>query len=128
MEKKTLWCYLKEIYSLPLSMQSASLAPSTPLTGRVYLKEKDLLVTPVSSATQSVSRLQSMVAGLRTAPSDHLMQIFKSVFFLLFFCLCRTTAPVKGCPNFRLVLYCTYLEHENSERNMFKLEEKDCIL
>uniref|UniRef100_A0AAX7SF33 Retinoblastoma-like 1 (p107) n=1 Tax=Astatotilapia calliptera TaxID=8154 RepID=A0AAX7SF33_ASTCA len=105
--------------------KSASLAPSTPLTGRVYLKEKDLLVTPVSSATQSVSRLQSMVAGLRTAPSDHLMQIFKSVFFLLFICLCRTTAPVKGCPNFRLVLYCTYLEHENSERNTFKLEEKD---
>ncbi|KAM4613036.1 retinoblastoma-like protein 1 [Polymixia lowei] len=58
--------------------KSASLAPSTPLTGRVYLKEKDLLVTPVSSATQSVSRLQSMVAGLRTAPSEHLMQIFKS--------------------------------------------------
>uniref|UniRef100_A0A671WKC9 Retinoblastoma-like protein 1 n=1 Tax=Sparus aurata TaxID=8175 RepID=A0A671WKC9_SPAAU len=58
--------------------KSASLAPSTPLTGRGYLKEKDLLVTPVSSATQSVSRLQSMVAGLRTSPSDHLMQIFKS--------------------------------------------------
>ncbi|CAJ1050880.1 retinoblastoma-like protein 1 [Xyrichtys novacula] len=57
--------------------KSGSLAPSTPLTGRVYLKEKDLLVTPVSSATQSVSRLQSMVAGLRTAPSEHLMQIFK---------------------------------------------------
>ncbi|KAM7421880.1 hypothetical protein PAMA_010103 [Pampus argenteus] len=58
--------------------KSGSLAPSTPLTGRVYLKEKDLLVTPVSSATQSVSRLQSMVAGLRTAPSEQLMQIFKS--------------------------------------------------
>ncbi|XP_022604552.1 retinoblastoma-like protein 1 [Seriola dumerili] len=58
--------------------KSGSLAPSTPLTGRVYLKEKDLLVTPVSSATQSVSRLQSMVAGLRTAPSDHLMSILKS--------------------------------------------------
>ncbi|XP_058487921.1 retinoblastoma-like protein 1 [Solea solea] len=58
--------------------KSGSLAPSTPLTGRVYLKEKDLLVTPVSSATQSVSRLQSMVAGLRTAPAEHLMQIFKS--------------------------------------------------
>ncbi|KAK5602693.1 hypothetical protein CRENBAI_003672 [Crenichthys baileyi] len=55
-----------------------SLAPSTPLTGRVYLKEKDLLVTPVSSATQSVSRLQSMVAGLRTAPSENLLQNFKS--------------------------------------------------
>ncbi|TDH13568.1 hypothetical protein EPR50_G00034730 [Perca flavescens] len=58
--------------------KSGSLAPSTPLTGRVYLKEKDLLVTPVSSATQSVSRLQSMVAGLRTAPSENLTNIFKS--------------------------------------------------
>ncbi|KAK9529736.1 hypothetical protein VZT92_013811 [Zoarces viviparus] len=58
--------------------KSGSLAPSTPLTGRVYLKEKDLLVTPVSSATQSVSRLQSMVGGLRTAPSEQLLQIFRS--------------------------------------------------
>uniref|UniRef100_A0A7N6BBH5 Retinoblastoma-like 1 (p107) n=1 Tax=Anabas testudineus TaxID=64144 RepID=A0A7N6BBH5_ANATE len=58
--------------------KSGSLAPSTPLTGRVYLKEKDLLVTPVSSATQSVSRLQTMVTRLRAAPSDQLMQIFKS--------------------------------------------------
>ncbi|XP_034062173.1 LOW QUALITY PROTEIN: retinoblastoma-like protein 1 [Gymnodraco acuticeps] len=58
--------------------KSASLAPSTPLTGRVYLKEKDLLVTPVSSATQSVSRLQSMVSGLRTAPSENMLQVFRS--------------------------------------------------
>ncbi|XP_036007661.1 retinoblastoma-like protein 1 [Fundulus heteroclitus] len=58
--------------------KSGSLAPSTPLTGRVYLKEKELLFTPVSSATQSVSRLQSMVAGSRTAPSENLLQIFKS--------------------------------------------------
>ncbi|XP_019716014.1 retinoblastoma-like protein 1 [Hippocampus comes] len=58
--------------------KSASLAPSTPLTGRAYLKEKDVPVTPVSSATQSVSRLQSMVAGLRSAPSEQLLRIFKS--------------------------------------------------
>uniref|UniRef100_A0AAY4EVT7 Retinoblastoma-like protein 1 n=1 Tax=Denticeps clupeoides TaxID=299321 RepID=A0AAY4EVT7_9TELE len=58
--------------------KSRSLAPSTPLTGRRYLKEKDLLVTPVSSATQSVSRLQSMVTGLRNTPSENLLQIFKS--------------------------------------------------
>uniref|UniRef100_A0A7N6BFZ3 Retinoblastoma-like 1 (p107) n=1 Tax=Anabas testudineus TaxID=64144 RepID=A0A7N6BFZ3_ANATE len=62
----------------PSQKHSGSLAPSTPLTGRVYLKEKDLLVTPVSSATQSVSRLQTMVTRLRAAPSDQLMQIFKS--------------------------------------------------
>uniref|UniRef100_A0A8C2Q503 Retinoblastoma-like 1 (p107) n=1 Tax=Cyprinus carpio TaxID=7962 RepID=A0A8C2Q503_CYPCA len=54
-----------------LSMHS--LAPSTPLTGRRYLKEKEVLVTPVSSATQSVSRLQSMVSGLRNSPSDALI-------------------------------------------------------
>ncbi|XP_029007007.1 LOW QUALITY PROTEIN: retinoblastoma-like protein 1 [Betta splendens] len=58
--------------------KSGSLAPSTPLTGRLYLKDKDLLVTPVSSATQSVSRLQSMVARLRAAPSEQLLQIFRS--------------------------------------------------
>uniref|UniRef100_A0A9J8A0W5 Retinoblastoma-like 1 (p107) n=1 Tax=Cyprinus carpio carpio TaxID=630221 RepID=A0A9J8A0W5_CYPCA len=55
-----------------------SLAPSTPLTGRRYLKEKEVLVTPVSSATQSVSRLQSMVSGLRNSPSDAMVQIFNS--------------------------------------------------
>ncbi|NP_001124082.1 retinoblastoma-like protein 1 [Danio rerio] len=58
--------------------KTRSLAPSTPLTGRRYLKEKEVLVTPVSSATQSVSRLQSMVSGLRNAPSDALLQIFNS--------------------------------------------------
>ncbi|XP_073726571.1 retinoblastoma-like protein 1 [Misgurnus anguillicaudatus] len=58
--------------------KTRSLAPSTPLTGRRYLKEKEVLVTPVSSATQSVSRLQSMVSGLRNTPSDALLQIFKS--------------------------------------------------
>ena len=57
--------------------QKRSLAPSTPLTGRRYLKEKELLVTPVSSATQSVSRLQSMVTGLRNTPSEALLNIFK---------------------------------------------------
>uniref|UniRef100_H2SIQ6 Retinoblastoma-like 1 (p107) n=1 Tax=Takifugu rubripes TaxID=31033 RepID=H2SIQ6_TAKRU len=56
----------------------ASLLPSTPLTGHAYLKENKVLGTPISLATQSVSRLQSMVAGLRTAPSENLMQIFKS--------------------------------------------------
>lgn len=58
--------------------KTRSLAPSTPLTGRRYLKEKEVLVTPVSSATQSVSRLQSMVSGLRNAPSSALLQIFNS--------------------------------------------------
>ncbi|CAH1277584.1 RBL1 [Branchiostoma lanceolatum] len=56
--------------------ETKSLAPSTPLTGRRYLKEKDPTVTPVSTATQSVSRLQALLAGLKTAPSDNLTKLF----------------------------------------------------
>ncbi|NWH80421.1 RBL1 protein, partial [Piaya cayana] len=55
-----------------------SFAPSTPLTGRRYLREKEAVITPVASATQSVSRLQSIVAGLKNAPSEQLIVIFKS--------------------------------------------------
>ncbi|XP_053309761.1 retinoblastoma-like protein 1 isoform X2 [Spea bombifrons] len=55
-----------------------SFAPSTPLTGRRYLKEKEAMITPVSSATQCVSRLQSMVAGLRNGPGEQLISVFRS--------------------------------------------------
>ncbi|CAL1535669.1 unnamed protein product [Lymnaea stagnalis] len=57
--------------------ETKSLTPSTPLTGRRYLKEKDLSVTPVSTATQSVSRLQSLLSGSKTSPSEALLEIFK---------------------------------------------------
>ncbi|XP_023580582.1 retinoblastoma-like protein 1 isoform X3 [Trichechus manatus latirostris] len=53
-------------------------APSTPLTGRRYLREKEAVITPVASATQSVSRLQGIVAGLKNAPSQQLINIFES--------------------------------------------------
>ncbi|KAL4676524.1 hypothetical protein H8959_010669 [Pygathrix nigripes] len=56
-----------------------SFAPSTPLTGQRYLREKEAVITPVASATQSVSRLQSIVAGLKNAPSDQLTNIFEYV-------------------------------------------------
>ncbi|XP_046356555.1 retinoblastoma-like protein 1 isoform X1 [Haliotis rufescens] len=56
--------------------QTRSLAPSTPLTGRYYLKDKDPSVTPVSTATQSVSRLQALLSGRRTSPSDTLLEVF----------------------------------------------------
>ncbi|KAM9296189.1 retinoblastoma-like protein 1 [Gastrophryne carolinensis] len=55
-----------------------SFAPSTPLTGRRYLKEETVVITPVSSATQCVSKLQSMVAGLRNAPSEQLVNVFRT--------------------------------------------------
>ncbi|XP_077982360.1 retinoblastoma-like protein 1 [Glandiceps talaboti] len=57
--------------------KTRSLAPSTPLTGRRYLKEKDPTVTPVSTATQSVSRLQALLIGHKTGPSDTLTTLFK---------------------------------------------------
>ncbi|XP_029191075.1 retinoblastoma-like protein 1 [Acropora muricata] len=56
--------------------RTRSLVPSTPLTGRRYLKEKDPRVTPVSTATQSVSRLQALLSGSKAGPSDRLLQIF----------------------------------------------------
>ncbi|XP_076642895.1 retinoblastoma-like protein 1 isoform X2 [Halictus rubicundus] len=54
------------------------LAPPTPLTGRGYLRSKDITnVTPVSTATQSVIRLQAMLAG-QTSPSENLLQILNN--------------------------------------------------
>ncbi|XP_036178245.1 retinoblastoma-like protein 1 isoform X1 [Myotis myotis] len=58
--------------------KKTSFAPSTPLTGRRYLREKEAIITPVASATQSVSRLQSIVTGLKNAPSEQLINIFES--------------------------------------------------
>lgn len=55
--------------------QTRSLAPMTPLTGRRYLKEKDPSITPVSTATQSVSRLQHLLSGRKTSPSDTLQEM-----------------------------------------------------
>ncbi|XP_031228401.1 retinoblastoma-like protein 1 isoform X3 [Mastomys coucha] len=60
------------------ALKNRSFAPSTPLTGRRYLQEKEAVTTPVASATQSVSRLQSIVAGLKNAPSEQLLNIFES--------------------------------------------------
>lgn len=55
------------------------LTPSTPLTGRKYLKSKEPSnVTPVSTATQSVSRLQTLLSGRQAAPSPILQQIILS--------------------------------------------------
>ncbi|KAL9834696.1 retinoblastoma-like protein 1 isoform 3-T3 [Geothlypis trichas] len=66
-------CHLQQHFE-----KKRSFAPSTPLTGRRYLREKETSFTPVASATQSVSRLQSMVAGLKNAPSEQLTAIFES--------------------------------------------------
>lgn len=57
--------------------ETTTLAPATPLTGRRYLKDKESVnVTPVSTATQSVSRLHTLLAGYKTSPSEKLLDIF----------------------------------------------------
>ncbi|KAJ7310873.1 Retinoblastoma-like protein 1 [Desmophyllum pertusum] len=63
--------------------RTRSLAPSTPLTGRRYLKEKDPKITPVSTATQSVSRLQALLSGLKAGPSDRLLKYSPSAVGIL---------------------------------------------
>lgn len=76
-QNKPLWPTANSpCYSLSFQ-QTRSLAPSTPLTGRRYLKEKDPSITPVSTATQSVSRLQNLLSGRKTCPSDTLLELFK---------------------------------------------------
>ncbi|XP_048757821.2 retinoblastoma-like protein 1 isoform X3 [Ostrea edulis] len=59
--------------------ETKTLAPSTPLTGRRYLKEKDPSTTPVSTATQSVNKLQSLLLGRKALPSDDLLDIFSEI-------------------------------------------------
>ncbi|XP_015604539.1 retinoblastoma-like protein 1 isoform X2 [Cephus cinctus] len=59
--------------------QMQHLTPPTPLTGRKYLRKKDMSnVTAVSTATQSVSRLQALLAGRQAAPSESLIEMFNS--------------------------------------------------
>ncbi|KAJ7405052.1 Retinoblastoma-like protein 2 [Willisornis vidua] len=58
--------------------RSKSLRVTTPLTGRKYIKESNPYVTPVSMATYTLSRLHTMLAGLKNAPSENLEQILRS--------------------------------------------------
>jgi hypothetical protein len=73
--------HLKYSYVAIFCFQMQQLFPSTPLTGRRYLKSKELQrnVTPVSTATQSVSRLQTLLAGRQASPSETLLELFRYV-------------------------------------------------
>ena len=59
----------------------------TPLTGRHFLKDREAPITPVSTATQSVSRLHSLLSGRKTCPGDTLIEIFKYVLVFVLFSL-----------------------------------------
>uniref|UniRef100_A0A480YFQ7 Retinoblastoma-like protein 2 n=1 Tax=Sus scrofa TaxID=9823 RepID=A0A480YFQ7_PIG len=58
--------------------KSKALRISTPLTGVRYIKDNSPCVTPVSTATHSLSRLHTMLTGLRNAPSEKLEQILRT--------------------------------------------------
>ncbi|XP_032086618.1 retinoblastoma-like protein 2 [Thamnophis elegans] len=51
---------------------------STPLTGRKYIKDSDPYLSPISIATHCLTRLHTMLAGLKNAPSENLEQILRS--------------------------------------------------
>uniref|UniRef100_A0A8B9ZMI6 RB transcriptional corepressor like 2 n=1 Tax=Anas zonorhyncha TaxID=75864 RepID=A0A8B9ZMI6_9AVES len=67
--------------------RSKSLRITTPLTGRKYIKESNPYVTPVSIATYSLSRLHTMLAGLKNAPTIEIkqIQIFELCFMVFLF-------------------------------------------
>uniref|UniRef100_A0A8C1AQV5 Retinoblastoma-like 1 (p107) n=1 Tax=Cyprinus carpio carpio TaxID=630221 RepID=A0A8C1AQV5_CYPCA len=104
-----------------------SLAPSTPLTGRRYLKEKEVLVTPVSSATQSVSRLQSMVSGLRNSPSDAMVQIFNLIFYHVSNCRFLCVDFSENRLKLAEILYFKILENIMTQE-MKRIQGKDMVL
>ncbi|KAJ6665980.1 hypothetical protein lerEdw1_000884 [Lerista edwardsae] len=51
---------------------------STPLTGRKYIKESDPCMSPISIATYNLTRLHTMLTGLKNAPSENLEQILRA--------------------------------------------------
>ncbi|XP_006863580.1 PREDICTED: retinoblastoma-like protein 2 [Chrysochloris asiatica] len=51
---------------------------STPLTGVRYIKENSPCETPVPTVTHSLSRLHTMLTGLRNAPTEKLEQILRT--------------------------------------------------
>ena len=58
--------------------ETKTLTPTTPLSNRHYLNNREVLgtITPVSSATQTVSQLHSMLIGYNDKPSQALQDIF----------------------------------------------------
>lgn len=76
--------------------QIQQLFPATPLTGRKYLRgsKEGQRNAPLSTATQSVFRLQTLLAGRQPEPGPELKEILR------FFCLI-----LKACDTYKLFLY-----------------------
>ncbi|XP_044283681.1 retinoblastoma-like protein 2 isoform X2 [Varanus komodoensis] len=72
-ERVQVKCTLQEHFE-----RAKSFRISTPLTGRKYIKESDSCASPISIATYSLTRLHTMLTGLKNAPSENLEQILRS--------------------------------------------------
>lgn len=96
---------------------SHHLALATPLTGRNFLKAKEPgSVTPVSTATQSVSRLQALVFGQKAGPSDELLAVFKQ-------CQVNPEASIKNRVKDMGEKFCNhYVNHVDEGRTGFSTD------
>jgi retinoblastoma-like protein 1 len=65
--------------NLSIHFDSSNLIPTTPLSGKHYLRAKEQLkVTPVSTATYLVSRLTTLLAKRNPEPSPKLEELLQS--------------------------------------------------
>uniref|UniRef100_H0V7Y1 RB transcriptional corepressor like 2 n=1 Tax=Cavia porcellus TaxID=10141 RepID=H0V7Y1_CAVPO len=85
--------------------KSKALRISTPLTGVRYIKENSPCVTPISTATHSLSRLHTMLTGLRNAPSEKLEQILRTC----------SRDPTQAIANRLKEMYEIYSQHSQSD-------------
>nr|ALB00261.1 retinoblastoma protein [Tigriopus japonicus] len=65
--------------NLNTQFEGSNLIPTTPLSGKHYLRAKEQLkVTPVSTATYLVSRLNALIGRREAEPSQRLLSVFQS--------------------------------------------------
>ncbi|XP_023370523.1 retinoblastoma-like protein 2 isoform X2 [Otolemur garnettii] len=87
--------------------KSKALRISTPLTGVRYVRENSPCVTPVSTATHSLSRLHTVLTGLKNAPSEKLEQILRAC----------SRDPTQAIANRLKEMYEIYCQHSQPEEN-----------
>ncbi|XP_059569775.1 retinoblastoma-like protein 2 isoform X2 [Alligator mississippiensis] len=93
--------------------RSKSLRITTPLTGRRYIRESNPYVTPVSIATYSLSRLHTMLTGLKNAPSENLEQILRA-------CSRDPTQSIADRVKEMYDIYCQCIQSEGEFSNFSK--------
>ncbi|KAM5138330.1 retinoblastoma-like protein 2 [Mantella aurantiaca] len=90
-----------------------SLRISTPLTSLKYIKENNPYTTPVSSATYCVSRLFSILSGLKPSPSEKLLQLMRA-------CSRNPTQMISTCLKEMFDVFCEHTVPEGAETHYCK--------